>query len=187
MLKIATIFYWIYRSGNEILLTCESATNISQCYWKNSNGSGCYFNRSIGIKMQTCPRGFISADGSINWNEQGSNSCNIVIHNSAFGNEEGSNWTCRVHGINAHWSDRKTATLILKSNSTTPNSYADNKSSQTTYTAVIMAFITITSWILIVLTFCYFTTRPLHKTFLFKSRAGKNGNGIEMSQITRIH
>merc|ERR1712126_365321 len=47
----------------------------------------------------------------------------------------------------------------------------DNKSSQTTYTAVIMAFITISSWISIVLSFCYFTTRPLHKTFLFKSSA----------------
>ena len=181
---MAPNFSWIYRSGNEILLTCESATNISQCHWKNSNGSICYFDRTNGIEEQSCPRDFMGANGSIDFNKQGSKSCNIVIRNSAFGNEEGSNWTCLVHGRNTHWADMKTAILTLKSNSTTPNSYADNKSSQTTYTAVIMALITIFSWIVIVLTLCYFSTRPLHKTFLFKSSARKNENRIEMIQIT---
>ena len=60
---------------------------------------------------------------------------------------------------------------------------SDNKSSQTTFTAVIMAFITISTWIMIVLSICYFSTRPLHKTFLYKSSSRKNVNAIEMSQI----
>ena len=75
------------------------------------------------------------------------------------------------------------ATLALEGNSTMPIPNSDNKSTQTTYTAVVMAFITISFWILIVLTICYFSTRPLHKTFLFKSSAGKSENGIEMIQI----